>query len=76
MSLDDALTAWAGSVRLDDAAAAAIYQRITATPTPAARPGPAAMTGTGPDRDWWRDFTADFTARMIATTARPAPWAA
>jgi len=71
MSLDDTLAAWAGTVRLPDAAAAGIYQRIVATPAPAGEP----YGGLG--RTWWRDFTAGFATRMITST-RPVParWAA
>ena len=35
MSLDDDIAAWAATVRLPDAEAAAIFQRIVATPAPA-----------------------------------------
>lgn len=69
MSLDDALAAWAATVRLPGAAAEDIYQRIVVTPAP------AAGTVGGLGRTWWRDFTADFTAQMIAST-RPVRWAA
>jgi hypothetical protein len=62
MSLDDDLAAWAATVRLPDAEAAAISQRIARTPTSA-----AAITP--------QQFTAGFTARMIAST-RPARLAA
>ncbi|MEN3357290.1 MAG: hypothetical protein V7637_1272 [Mycobacteriales bacterium] len=70
MSLDDALAAWAGTVRLDDETAAAIYQRIVATPAAPAAPAPAApVVGvTGLDPRWWRDFTVDFAARMVSST--------
>jgi hypothetical protein len=69
MSLDDDITAWAATVRLPDAAAAAIFQRIVQTPAPA-----AAITARL-DPSWWRHFTADFAARMIAST-RPVRYAA
>jgi hypothetical protein len=69
MSIDDALAAWAATVRLPDAAAAGIYQRIVAAPAP------AGETFGGLGRTWWRDFTAGFTDRMIAST-RAVPWAA
>ena len=69
MSLDDALAAWAATVRLPDAAAAGIYQQIVAVPAPAGEP----FVGLG--RTWWRDFTAGFTDRMISST-RVVPWAA
>jgi hypothetical protein len=35
MSLDDDIAAWAATVRLPDAEAAAIFQRIVGTPAPA-----------------------------------------
>jgi hypothetical protein len=68
MSLDDALAAWAATVRLPDAAAADICQRIVTTPAPGKQLG-------GLGRTWWRDFSADFAARMITST-RPVRWAA
>jgi len=74
MSIDDALVAWAATVRLPDATAAGIYQRIVAVPVVAA-PAPAGETFGGLGRTWWRDFSADFTARMISST-RAVPWAA
>ena len=71
MSLDDALAAWAATVRLPDAAAAGIYQRIVMTPAPAS----GAFGGLR--RTWWRDFSADFAARMVTSTRPvPVPWAA
>jgi hypothetical protein len=69
MSLDDTLAAWAASVRLPDATAADIYQRIVTAPAPARAASP------GLDPTWWRHFTAEFTDRMITST-RPVPWAA
>jgi hypothetical protein len=69
MSLDDALAAWAATVRLPAATAADIYQRIAMTPAPGRTISP------GLDPAWWRRFTADFTARMITST-QPTPWAA
>jgi hypothetical protein len=69
MSLDDDLAAWAATVRLPDAEAAAIYQRIVGTPAPAPSVTPP------PDPAWWRHFTADFTTRMVSST-RPARRAA
>jgi hypothetical protein len=69
MSLDDDLAAWAAAVRLPDAEADAIFQRIVATPAPA----PAAVPRL--DASWWRDYTAGFAARMIVST-RPARRAA
>ena len=62
MSLDDDIAAWAATVRLPDAEAAAIFQRILETPVPAPPVTP------GLDPSWWRHFTADFTARMVAST--------
>ena len=71
MSLDDALAAWAASVRLPGAAAEDIYQQIVMTSAPAGE----AFGGLG--RTWWRDFSAGFTARMITSTRPvPVPWAA
>ena len=64
MSLDDDIAAWAATVRLPDAEAAAIFQRIVATP---------ALPRLDPS--WWRHFTADFTARMVSST-RPVRQAA
>jgi hypothetical protein len=63
MSLDDDLASWAADVRLRDAEAAAIFERIVSTPVPEAAPRL--------DPTWWRGFNAGFTARMIAST-RPA----
>jgi hypothetical protein len=70
MSLDDDLAAWAAAVRLPDAEAAAIFERIVAMPAGAATPQL--------DPSWWRHYTAAFTTRMIASTrpARPARLAA
>jgi hypothetical protein len=68
-SLDDDIAAWAATVRLPDAEAAAIVRRITATPAPA----PPVMLGLDPS--WWRRFTADFTAGMVSST-RPVRQAA
>lgn len=62
MSLDDTLAAWAATIRLPDTTAAGIYQRIITTPAP------APVISAGLDPAWWRRFTADHTARMIATT--------
>jgi len=68
MSLDDDIAAWAATVRLPDAEAAAIFQRIVGTPTSAPAVAPRL------DPSWWRHFTADFTARMVSSTrlVRPA----
>jgi hypothetical protein len=66
MSLDDDLAAWAATVRLPDADAAAIFQRIVAAPAaPAA--GPAVAPRLAPS--WWRRYNAGFAARMVASTA-------
>jgi hypothetical protein len=62
MSLDDDIAAWAATVRLPDAEAAVIFQRIVGTPAPASPVTPRL------DPFWWRHFTADFTARMVAST--------
>jgi hypothetical protein len=67
MSLDDDIAAWAATVRLPDAEAAAIFRRITGTPAPPVTPRL--------DPSWWPHFTADFTARMVAST-RPVRQAA
>jgi hypothetical protein len=69
MSLDDDIAAWAATVRLPDAEAAAIFQRITGTPVPVPPVAPLL------DPSWWRHFTADFTTRMVAST-RPVRQAA
>lgn len=69
MSLDDDIAAWAATIRLPDAEAAAIFQRIAATPVP------APLVRSSLDPSWWRNFTADFTARMVAST-RPVRQAA
>ena len=72
MSLDDDLAAWAATVRLPDADAAAIFQRIVAAPAglsvapPAAAP-PAAAPQLSPS--WWRGYNAGFARRMVASTA-------
>jgi hypothetical protein len=64
MSLDDDIAAWAATVRLPDAEAAAIFQRIVGTPTPTRAPAITPRL----DPSWWRHFTADFTARMVSST--------
>ena len=73
MSLDDDLAAWAAAVRLPEADAAAIFQRIvTSAAGPSAAPaGHQAAPAAAPalDPSWWRGYTADFTARMVASTA-------
>jgi hypothetical protein len=65
MSLDDDLAAWAATVRLAGAEADAIFQRIARTPVRTAEVTPRL------DPSWWRDFSAGFAARMVAST-RPA----
>jgi hypothetical protein len=70
MSLDDDIAAWAATVRLADAEADAIFQRIVQTPVPA---GPTAVPRLDPS--WWRGYTAGFAARMVTST-RPARRAA
>jgi hypothetical protein len=72
MSLDDDLAAWAATVRLPDADAAAIFRRIVAAPVgasvaPAAAAPPAAAPQLSPS--WWRRYNAGFAARMVASTA-------
>jgi hypothetical protein len=70
MSLDDALAAWACSVRLPASTAAGIYQQIVT------RPAPARAISHGLDPAWWRRFTTDYTARMIASTRSRRSWQA
>jgi hypothetical protein len=70
MSLDDDLAAWARSIRLPASTAAGIYQQIVTTPAS----GSAISHGLDPA--WWRRFTADYTARMIASTRPRRPWQA
>lgn len=69
-SLDDDLAAWAATVRLPDADAEAIFQRITETTS-----APSHLVTRHVDSAWWRHFTADFTARMVSST-RPVRQAA
>ncbi|HTU74664.1 MAG TPA: hypothetical protein VMG38_14205 [Trebonia sp.] len=69
MSLDDDIAAWAATVRLPDAEAAALFQRIVATAAPPLAVAPP------PGPSWWRDFTAGFAARMVSST-RPVRQAA
>lgn len=69
MTIDDSLAAWAATVRLGDAEADEIYQRIVATPAP------GEQTAAGLDPAWWREFTADLAAQIVMST-RPAAWAA
>lgn len=63
MSLDEDIAAWAAMVRLSDAEASAIFDGIVGTPV-----SPGATVATGLDPAWWRRYTADFTARMVAST--------
>jgi hypothetical protein len=63
-----AIAAWAATIRLPGAEAAAIFQRIVGPPP--ARPATPRL-----DPSLWRHFTADFTARMVAST-RPVRHAA
>jgi hypothetical protein len=67
MSLDDDLAAWAATVRLPDAAAAAIFQRIVATPVALSAAPDAVAPRLKPS--WWRGYNAGFAARMVASTA-------
>jgi hypothetical protein len=67
MSLDDDLAAWAATVRLPDADAAAIFQRIVAAPVGPSVASPAAAPQLSPS--WWRRYNAGFAARMVASTA-------
>jgi hypothetical protein len=65
MSLDDDIAAWAAAVRLTDAEADAIFARIVATPAPTPATAPRLTAS------WWKDYSAGFAARMVAST-RPA----
>lgn len=69
MSLDDDIAAWAATVRLAEDDADAIFQRIVRTKVPSAAGTPRLAPS------WWRDYTAGFAARMVASTS-PARWAA
>jgi hypothetical protein len=71
MSLDDDLAAWAATVRLPDADAAAIFRRIVAAPgAPAVAPAAARPTAAPRLKpSWWRGYNAGFAARMVASTA-------
>jgi hypothetical protein len=72
MSLDDDLAAWAATVRLPEADAAAIFHRIVASaPGPAAPAERPAAPAAAPSLDpsWWRGYNAGFAARMVASTA-------
>ena len=71
MSLDDDLAAWAAAVRLTEADAAAIFQRIIATPAGQAATIDTATTTDSAPRlkpSWWRGYNAGFAARMVAST--------
>jgi hypothetical protein len=68
MSLDDDLAAWAATVRLPAADAAAIFRRIVVAPVaPAVAPPAAAAPKLNPS--WWRGYNAGFARRMVASTA-------
>jgi hypothetical protein len=67
MSLDDDLAAWAATVRLADADADAIFQRIVTTPVALSAAPAAAAPHLAPS--WWRRYNARFAARMVASTA-------
>jgi len=60
MSLDDDIAAWAATVRLADAEANDIFQRIVSTPVRSAMPRL--------DPSWWRGYNAGFAARMVTST--------
>jgi hypothetical protein len=62
MSLDGDIAAWAATVRLSDAEADDIVGRIVQTPVRSPEQPPRL------DPSWWRGFTADFAARMVAST--------
>jgi hypothetical protein len=62
VSLDDDLEAWAASVRLPEAAADDIFERIVGARAERRYGGP------GLDPRWWRRFSADFADRMVAST--------
>jgi hypothetical protein len=68
MSLDDDLAAWAATVRLPDAEADAMFQRIVRAPVTAA-PSPSSPSAAPArlDPSWWRHFSAGFAARMVAS---------
>jgi len=77
VNLDHDLAAWAATVRLPDADADAIFQRIVAAPVaPSIAPLAAAGPATAPSAvvprlkaSWWRGYNAGFAARMVASTA-------
>ena len=75
MSLDDDLATWAATVRLPEADAAAIFQRIVASAAGPAAPAERAIApverpaAPSLDPSWWRGYNAGFAARMVASTA-------
>ena len=71
MNLDEELAAWAATIRVTDADAAAIFRRIIASPAgPAAEPvAPSAAAAPRLKPSWWRGYNAGFAARMVASTA-------
>jgi hypothetical protein len=71
MSLDDDLAAWAATVRMSDADAAAIFQRIVAPVVASVAPSATAPSAAAPQLSpsWWRRYNAGFAARMVASTA-------
>jgi hypothetical protein len=71
VNLDDDLAAWAATIRVTDADAAAIFRRIIASPAGlAAEPvAPSAAAAPRLKPSWWRGYNAGFAARMVASTA-------
>ena len=72
MNLDDDLAAWAATIRVTDADAAAIFRRIIASPAglaPAAEPVAPSAAAARLKPSWWRGYNAGFAARMVASTA-------
>jgi hypothetical protein len=70
MSLDDDIAAWAATVRLADAGADAIFQRIVGTPVLHGTVPPSAAPALAPS--WWRTYNAGFASRMVASMVRAA----
>jgi hypothetical protein len=68
MNLDDDLAAWAATVRLPDAEATVIFQRMVRTSVPAPPVTRVTRVTLPLDPAWWQQFTADFTARMVSST--------
>jgi len=64
VSLDNVLASWASGVRLGDAEAGTIYQRIVVTPRPDLDPA------------WWREFTADCAGWIVRSNLSRMPAAA